>query len=154
MKTIKLFVVLCCAVVCASAFTSCNTKIDSPLVGSWNTRSTLIEIDPSSGSKVYREVLHSLHFIDNGQFQHGIYYYDNNNYATSDGYITQGTWSVKEDKVTVRTEKSGKIRNNEYIFDSSFKSTTDEATWRIDGHYLYLKYASDGHEESYYDGKY
>ena len=141
-------------VACALAFTSCNPKVDSPLVGGWNTRGTLLEIDPTTGASVYRDVHHSLHFFDNGQFQHNIYYYDDNGNQTFDGYVSRGTWSVKDDIVKFRTEKSGKIRNNEFIYDSSFKPTTDEATWRIDGHYLYLKYASDGHEESYYDGKY
>ena len=140
-------------VACALAFTSCETKIDSPLVGGWNTRGTLVEIDPSDGSQQVYEVLHSLSFFDNGQFQHSIYYYDGQGYTTANGYVTSGTWSVKENKVTIRTEKSGKIRNNEFIYDSSFKPTTDEATWRIEGHYLYLIYASDGREETYRDGK-
>ena len=143
----------CCMALCALSFTSCDPKIDSPLVGGWNTRGTLIEIDPASGSQVYYEVLHMLHFFDNGQFQHNIYYYDDHGYLTTDGLVTRGTWSVKDNKVTIRTQQSGKIRNNEFIYDSSFKPTTDEATWRIEGRYLYLKYASDGHEESYYNGK-
>jgi len=139
---------------CAFTFTSCEPKIDSPLVGGWSYRGTLTEIDVTTGYQVEREVLYSLHFFDNGDFQHSIFYYDDYGYATADGYVKQGSWSVKEDKVTINTKKSGVIRNKEFIYDSSFKPTTDEATWRIDGHYLILKYASDGHEESYYDGKY
>lgn len=151
MKTIKLFAALCC--VSAMLFTSCENKIDSPLVGGWNLRGILTEIDVTTGSEVERQVLYSLHFFDNGQFQHSIYYYDDQGYPTSDGYVKRGTWSVKEDKVTFRTEQSGKIVNKEFVYDISFKPTTDEATWRIENHYLYLKYASDGHEESYFDGK-
>ena len=150
-KTI--FAALCCALVSALAFTSCETKIDSPLVGGWNLRGTLTEIDVTTGSAVEYDVLYSLHFFDNGQFQHNIYYYDDQGYTTPNGYVKQGTWSVKDNIVTFRTQKSGKIRNNEFIYDSSFQPTTDEATWRIENHYLYLIYASDGHEESYSDGK-
>lgn len=149
----KYFFFAIALVASALAFTSCETKIESPLVGGWSHRGILNEIDLTTGSAVEREVLYSLHFFDNGEFQHSIYYYDSKGYVTSDGYVKRGTWSVKDNKVTIRTEKSGKIRNNEFIYDSSFKPTTDEATWRIEDHYLHLIYASDGHEESYSDGK-
>lgn len=149
----KYFFFAIALVACALAFTSCDTKIESPLVGGWNHRGILTEIDLTTGSEVEREVLYSLHFFDNGEFQHSIYYYDSEGYTTSDGYVKRGKWSVKDNKVTIRTEQSGKIRNKEFIFDSSFKPSTDEATWRIEDHYLYLIYASDGHEEIYSDGK-
>ena len=149
----KYFFFAIALVASALAFTSCETKIESPLVGGWSHRGILNEIDLTTGSAVEREVLYSLHFFDNGEFQHSIYYYNSEGYVTSDGYVKRGNWSVKDNKVTIRTEKSGKIRNKEFVFDSSFKPTTDEATWRIEDHYLYLIYASDGHEESYSDGK-
>ena len=44
-------------VACALAFTSCEPKIDSPIVGSWNARGTLAIINPSTGTTQYYDVL-------------------------------------------------------------------------------------------------
>ena len=132
-------------IACALTFTSCDPNIDSPIVGNWNTRGYLVETDPTDGISREYEVSLSLSFFDNGQYQYNIYYY-----GTFNGYVKRGTWSVKDDKLTIRTQKSGKIRNNEFIYDN-FTTTEEVVTWRIEGHYLHLTY-SDGHEESYYDG--
>ena len=141
----KLFSFAIALVACALAFTSCETKIDSPIVGGWNTRGILVEVN-ADGTSQEAEVSHSLNFFDNGQYQYNIYYY-----GTFNGYVKRGTWSVKGDKLTIRTEKSGKINNNEFVYND-FTVKEEVVTWRIDGHYLILTY-SDGHEESFYDGK-
>ena len=141
----KFFSLVIALVACALTFTSCQPKIDSPIVGGWNTRGVLVVVDPASGASVEREVSHSLNFFDNGQYQYNIYYY-----GTFDGYVKRGTWSVKDNNLTIRTEKAGKIRNNEFVYDD-FTRKEEVVTWRIENHYLYLTY-DDGHVESFYDG--
>ena len=139
---------------CAMTFISCETKIDSPLVESWNRRGVLVEVDAESGTSVEYNALFDLYFFDNGQWQSDIHKYDAyGDLDINNGYTKRGTWSVKENKLTLRTAQSGKIVNKQPVYDGSFKPTTEEITWRIDGHYLHLTFA-DGHEEEYYDGKY
>lgn len=124
------------------AFTSCQTKIDSPLVGWWSAPTIIV--DETSQE---REGRNDLNFIDNGQFQQNMYYD-----GTFDGFYAKGTWSVKGDKVTINKTVYGKISNNNFIPDNSFKPYSEEYTWRIDGHYLYLK-DSEGNEYTFRDGK-
>ena len=150
----KFFSFAIALVVCAMTFISCETKIDSPLVESWNRRGVLVEVDAETGTSVEYNALFDLYFFDNGQWQYNIHKYDAyGDLDINNGYIKRGTWSVKENKLTLRTAQSGKIVNKQPVYDGSFKPTTEEITWRIDGHYLHLTFA-DGHEEEYYDGKF
>lgn len=138
----KIFSFAVALVACALAFTSCQTKIDSPLVGWWSAPTIIV--DETSQE---REGRNDLNFIDNGQFQQNMYYD-----GTFDGFYAKGTWSVKGDKVTINKTVYGKISNNNFIPDNSFKPYSEEYTWRIDGHYLYLK-DSEGNEYTFRDGK-
>ena len=150
----KFFSFAIALVACAMTFISCETKIDSPLVESWNRRGTLVEVDAETGTSVEYSALFDLYFFDNGQWQYNIHKYDaHGDLDINNGYIKRGTWSVKGDKITLRTQQSGKIVDRQPVYDTSFKPTTEEITWRIDGHNLHLTF-SDGHEEVYYDGKF
>lgn len=136
-------------VACALAFTSCEPKIDSPLVGSWNTRGYILE------EGVVRECLCAFSFFDNGTFNYGDYIIEDG-YAVHDGYVTEGAWSVDGDKLTLRKQKAGKSHDGNRTYDPNYKASEELIKWHIDGHYLYLvRYygTSDQREESYYDGK-
>ena len=127
----------------ALAFTSCNQKIDSPLVGWWSVATTVYD----ETTQQERAASNELNFFDNGQFQQNLYYK-----GAFDGFYAMGTWSVNGNKVTISKTTSGKINNNNFVADSSFKPYTEEYTWRIDGHYLYLQTA-DGTVYEFRDGK-
>ena len=144
-KMKKLFSIL--AVACALVFTSCNTKIDSPLVGWWSAPATIVDVNPD-GTQTERAGRNELNFIDNGQFQQNMYYAGD----SFSGYYAMGTWSVKDNKVTIRKTSSGKIDNKNFVADSSFKPFEEEYTWRIEGHYLYLT-TSEGIEYTFRDGE-
>ena len=153
MKKILIFAFALLA--CAMAFTSCGIKIDSPLVGSWNARGKLVVVNPTDGSNKSYDILRHLYFFDNGTFQYNEYFYDNNGYATSDGYITVGTWSVDGDKLTLHKQKTGTCHANMPTYDNSFTPVDELIKWRIDGHYLYLirNYGTENeYEDSFYDG--
>ena len=144
-------------VACALAFTSCEPKIDSPIVGSWNARGTLAIVNPSTGTTQYYDVLRMFYFSDNGTFQYNDYLYNDAGIATSDGYILQGSWSVDGDKLTLNTKKSGTVSSNNITYDSDFKPVSELIKWHIDGHYLHLtrNYGTDKErEEAFYDGSY
>lgn len=127
------------------AFTSCETKIESPLVGGWSNQGEIVVVKPDGTTQtVYGS--NSLNFFDNGEYQRNIYIE-----GTFDGWVQRGEWKVKEDKVTIYTQKSGTINNNNFVYDSSFKPVEEVATWRIENHYLYLTH-SDGTVERLYDG--
>ena len=142
----KFFSFAIALVACALAFTSCELKIDSPLVGSWNNSGKLTLIDASTGTSQSYDAHYWLSFFDNGQFQNNVYIT-----GTFDGVYRKGTWSVKGDQVTIRKQVGGRIQNNNFYNDSSFEPTEEVATWSIKDHYLTLTY-SDGHIEQYYDG--
>lgn len=139
----KYFYFAIALVACALAFTSCETKIDSPLVGNWNVATYVYDVT----TQQTRSARNWLHFIDNGQFQQNIYYD-----GTFDGLYAMGTWSVNGNKVTIRKNTSGKINNNNFVPDSSYEPNTQEFTWHIEGHYLYLETA-DGEVYEFRDGK-
>jgi hypothetical protein len=139
----KYFYFAIALVVCALACTSCNQKIDSPLVGWWSA-STYV-VDETTHQE--RAARNDLNFIDNGQFQQNLYYQ-----GTFDGLYAMGTWAVNGNKVTISKTSSGTINNNNFVNDYTFKPYTEEYTWRIEGHYLYLKTA-DGEEYQFRDGK-
>ena len=141
----KFFFFAIALVACVLAFTSCDPtpKIDSPLVGSWSVGTYVVD----ETTHQERSARNWLHFIDNGQFQQNLYYD-----GTFDGFYAKGSWSVKGDKVTISKSTSGKINNNNFVEDSSYKPNTVEYTWHIDGHYLYLQTA-DGTVYEFRDGK-
>ena len=142
----KIFSFAIALVACALAFTSCDPYTNSPLVGSWLANGTLTLLDATTGvSKVY-DANHSIHFFDNGQFQYNVYIK-----GTTDGIFKRGVWAAKGDQLTLRTQKAGEIRSNEFVYDNSFKTTDEVVTWSIDGHYLTLTHA-DGSKEIFYDG--
>ena len=130
-------------VACALAFTSCETKIESPLVGWWSVGTSVFD----ETTQQERAARNELNFFDNGQFQQNLYYK-----GTFDGFYAMGTWSVKGNKVTISKSTSGAIKDNNFIKDSSFKPYTEEYTWRIEGHFLYLQTA-DGTVYEFRDGK-
>lgn len=139
----KYFYFAIALVVCALAFTSCNPKIDSPLVGWWSASTYVVD----ETTQQERAARNDLNFIDNGQFQQNLYYQ-----GTFDGLYAMGTWAVNGNKVTISKTSSGTINNNNFVNDPTFKPYTEEYTWRIEGHYLYLKTA-DGEEYEFRDGK-
>lgn len=138
----KFFSFAVALVASALAFTSCNVKIDSPLVGWWSAPTVMI--DENLQERMGRN---DLNFIDNGQFQQNEYFN-----GTFDGYYAMGKWSVKDNKVTIRKNTYGTIKNNNFIPDSNFKPYEQQFTWRIEGHYLYLV-DEEGNEYSFRDGK-
>ena len=139
----KYFYFAIALVACALAFASCNPKIDSPLVGWWSAGTYVVD----ETTHQERAARNDLNFIDNGQFQQNLYYN-----GTFDGLYAIGTWSVKGNKVTISKSTSGTISNNDFIPDSSFKPYTEDYTWRIEGHYLYLQTA-DGTVYEFRDGE-
>lgn len=144
----KFFSFAIALVASALAFTSCENeaKIDSPLVGGWNTRGELTLIDESTGESKTYDADHSFTFFDNGQWQYNIYIHD-----TFNGVYKRGTWSVKENKLTLRTQISGTISNNNFTPKSGFQPTEEVVTWYIEDHYLFLTY-SNGDILRLYDG--
>ena len=130
----KFFYFAIALVACALAFTSCNQKIDSPLVGWWSAGTYVVD----ETTHQERAARNDLNFIDNGQFQQNLYYD-----GTFDGLYAMGTWSVKDNKVTIRKNTSGTINNNNFVADPSFEPYTEVYTWRIEGHYLYLETAEE-----------
>ena len=138
----KYFYFVIALVACALAFTSCNQKIDSPLVGWWSVATHVVD----ATTQEERAARNELNFFDNGQFQQNIYYD-----GTFDGLYARGTWSVNGNKVTITKDTSGTINNNNFVVDSSFKPYTEVYTWRIEGHYLYLQTA-DGEVYEFRDG--
>ena len=139
----KYFFFAIALVVCALAFTSCNPKIDSPLVGWWSVGTYVVD----ETTQQERAARNELNFFDNGQFQQNIYYN-----GTFDGLYARGTWSVNGNKVTISKTTSGTIKNNNFVADPSFKPYTEEYTWHIEGHYLYLETA-EGIVYQFRDGK-
>ena len=142
----KIFSFAVALIACALAFTSCDPKIDSPLVGGWLINGTLTIVDPSTGTSTTYDAEHSINFFDNGQYQYNIYIKN-----TFDGIYYRGTWSVKENQVTIRTQKYGPIKDNTFYVDSSFQPKEEVATWEIKDHYLYLTY-SVGRKVHFYVG--
>ena len=118
----KFFSFAVALVACAMVFTSCEVKIDSPLVGSWNHRSTL-NLDG-----VEYDALTSIYFIDNGQVSYNTSKLEE---VIHDNYITEGTWSVDGNKVTFYWQKQGVRHDGVASYDSSFKATTEVCPWEI-----------------------
>ena len=144
----KIFAFAFALVASALVFTSCEKKIDSPLVGGWNTSGTLTIIDASTGPPQEYDADFQLTFFDNGQLQNNIYIK-----GTFNGIYRKGTWSVNGNQVTIRKQVGGTIQNNNFINDNTFKPTEEVAEWSIENNYLYLNY-TDGRKERYYDGSY
>ena len=136
MKKILFFAIALVASVLA--FTSCQPTIDHPLVGGWRHSGIFVV----EAQEYYVDV--SLNFFDNGQYQRNIYIE-----GTFDGWSDRGEWSVKEDKLTIYTQKAGTIKDNNFSYSS--QNIEEVVTWRIEDHYLYLTY-SDGTVEKFYDG--
>ena len=136
----------------ALALVSCEQKIDSPLVGSWNARGTLYVADEDH----YYDVLRCFFFIDNGHFQYNDYFYDGDGVATDEGYILEGTWTVDGDKLTLHKTQFGTCKGSERKYNSNFQPSDEVIKWRIDGHDLHLT-RKDGngkeYEEVFNDGK-
>lgn len=146
----KFFSFVIALVACAITFTSCEKKIDSPLVGSWNHGGYYID------DKGEYEALFSLHFFDNGDFQYNVSILPTDGGITiHTSYETFGSWDVDGDKVTLHCKKYGVSQDGQITYDSKFKPYDEEAKWRIDGHYLYLtRYigTEEEIEERFYDG--
>ena len=148
----KFFAFAIALVTCALTFTSCEKKIESPLVGSWNTRGGAYIVDISTGQTQYFENAERwFHFHDNGQFQYFLYT------STFNGYTKEGTWSVDGDILTLHWTKYGVVTNNNTVYNSKFIPEDETVKWRIDGHYVYFtrNYGTDKEETvSFYDGSY
>ena len=139
-------IIVLAAVAALALFTSCEQKIDSPLVGGWNTSGQLTLFDATTGETKTYDARHDLTFFDNGKFQFNSYIT-----GTFDGAWKYGTWSVKGDQLTMRTGSAGLIQNNTFYSYTDFQATEETVTWEIKGHYLYLTHANEEVEE-YYDG--
>ena len=145
----KIFSFAIALVACALAFTSCEPKIDSPLVGGWNHGGYYIDAEGNEYNALF-----SFHFFDNGDFQHNISILTGE-VAIHDAFVKQGSWSVKDDEVTLHYKKGGKSHDGQITYDSSFKPYDEVAKWRIEGHYLYLTRfigTEDEIVEEFYDG--
>lgn len=147
----KIFTFAIVLVASALSFTSCEAKIDSPLVGSWNARGLLYVEEEFE----WYETLRMFHFFDNGDFQYTEYIYDDKGYLTDNGEILTGSWEVNGDILTLHKKKYGTIQAGQTTFYSSFKPSSETNKWFIEGHYLHLirLYGTDDEfEEEFYDG--
>lgn len=146
----KFFSFVIALVACAMTFTSCEKKIDSPLVGSWLHRGYYIDLEEHE----YNALI-SFHFFDNGDFQYNISLLPDEGTVVHDAYEYFGSWDVDGDKLTLHYKKYGKSHDGQVTYDSTFKPYDEEAKWRIENHYLYLtRYIGTEEEvvEEFYDG--
>ena len=144
----KFFSFAIALVACALAFTSCEPKVNSPIVGSWNARGYLI-LDGTTYN-----CLRTFSFFDNGTFEYGEYILEDD-YAVHDGFVTTGKFKLDGDKVTLSKQKYAKSHNGNRTYYNDYVPSEELAKWRIEDHYLYLnRYlgTEDEHEERYYDG--
>lgn len=152
----KIFAFALALVACVMTFTSCEKKIESPLVGSWSHKGTLRVVNPVDGTSVTYEALFSFDFIDNGDFQYNISIIPEGDVvAIHDEYITFGTWTVEGDIITLNKKTYGLRHDGQFTVDATFKPSEELVKWRIDGHNLIVKreYGTEKeYEESFSDG--
>lgn len=144
----KFFSFAIALVACALAFTSCEPKVNSPIVKSWNARATLY-IDGTA----YDGLL-NFAFFEDGTFEYGEFIIEDGG-QVHDGYVIEGKFKLDGDKVTLSKQKAGKSHNGNRTYDQSYQPSEELAKWRIEEHYLYLtRYfgTEDEREERYYDG--
>ena len=157
----KFFSFAIALVTCALVFTSCEQKIDSPLVGGWTAgRGTLEVVNPIDNTVEVRECSVSINFFDNGRFQHDISLLeeaDASGYsAIRDSYSLEGSWTVDGDKLTLRKEKYGLRHDGQMTYSKDYKPSEELVKWVIDGHHLKLTRnlgTDKEYEEVYSDGK-
>ncbi len=119
-------------VACTLTFTSCEKKIDSPLVGSWLHRTNLY-ID-----NVRYDAITTLTFLDNGTFIYETAKLPDEGTAIREAMVREGSWSVDGDKVTLHWEKQGMRMDGQITYNPDFKKEDELTKWEIKDHNLYL----------------
>ena len=148
----KFFSFAIALVACALAFTSCEKKIDSPLVGTWTAGlSRLTIINPIDNTREERECSVSFTFYDTGKFQHDISILEESDAsgysAIHDSYSTEGTWSVDGNKLTLHKEKYGLRHDGQMTYAKDYTPSDELIKWEIKDNNLYLTYYAGTDDE-------
>lgn len=147
----KFFILAIALVASALVLTSCETKIDHPLVGNWNAKGLFYNEEEFEFYDTYR----TFRFLDNGDFQYTEYLYDLEDRLTNDGAFLEGSWSVDGDILTLHKKKFGTIEGGKFIYDDSYKLPDETNKWFIEGltlHLIRLYGTEDEFEEEFYYG--
>ena len=143
----KFFTFAFALVASALVLTSCEPKIESPLVGTWSTgRGTFAIHSPIDGSLIGTyECTTSYTFYDNGKYQYDINIIEQEVDAQGinpirDIYSTEGTWKTAGDQLTLHKEKYGLRHDGVITYDPKFQPSEEVIKWEIKDNKLYLTY--------------
>ena len=150
----KFFTFAFALVASALVFTSCEKKIESPLVGTWSTgRGTYAVHSPIDGSVIGTyECTTSYTFFDTGKYQYCINIIEQEvdergMNPIRDVYTTEGTWKAEGNQLTLHKEKYGLRHDGVMTYESKYKPSEEVIKWEIKDNNLYLTYYAGTDDE-------
>ena len=123
------------------AFTSCDPKEkgntpENPLYGTWRYKTP-----PAPDSGWY--CVYTFEFKSDGTFSFLDQAFAPGAKDQHDGFITRGSYEIKDDVITLHKEKKGELRNGEEYYYDEYEPETENMKYHIDGNKLHLTREND-----------